>query len=122
MLVISCLLSVNSRIPTTDNRKTPENQGIRIHLRRLRDCLCFAHTSGGCPQTSIKTMRLRRSIFCFPGLHKASICRPGKQKTHENSWVLIAIAETEGFEPSKQFPVYTLSKRAPSATRTSLLN
>ena len=29
-------------------------------------------------------------------------------------------AETEGFEPSKQFPVYTLSKRAPSATRTSL--
>jgi hypothetical protein len=30
-------------------------------------------------------------------------------------------AETEGFEPSKQFPVYTLSKRAPSATRTSLL-
>ncbi len=34
---------------------------------------------------------------------------------------LIFNAETEGFEPSKQFPVYTLSKRAPSATRTSLL-
>ena len=31
------------------------------------------------------------------------------------------MAETEGFEPSKQLPVYTLSKRAPSATRTSLL-
>ena len=30
-------------------------------------------------------------------------------------------AETEGFEPSKQFPVYTLSKRAPSTTRTNLL-
>ena len=29
-------------------------------------------------------------------------------------------AESEGFEPSKQFPIYTLSKRAPSATRTTL--
>ena len=26
----------------------------------------------------------------------------------------------EGFEPSKQFPVYTLSKRAPSTTRPPL--
>ena len=32
------------------------------------------------------------------------------------------MAEREGFEPSKQFPVYTLSKRAPSATRPPLLN
>ena len=30
------------------------------------------------------------------------------------------MAEREGFEPSKQFPVYTLSKRAPSATRPPL--
>lgn len=30
------------------------------------------------------------------------------------------IAETEGFEPSVEFPLHTLSKRAPSATRTSL--
>ena len=29
-------------------------------------------------------------------------------------------AESEGFEPSIQFPIYTLSKRAPSATRTTL--
>lgn len=29
-------------------------------------------------------------------------------------------AETEGFEPSKQFPVYTLSKRTSSATRAGL--
>ena len=28
--------------------------------------------------------------------------------------------ERKGFEPSKQSPVYTLSKRAPSATRTPL--
>jgi hypothetical protein len=31
-----------------------------------------------------------------------------------------AMAETEGFEPSIRFPVYTLSRRAPSTTRTSL--
>ncbi len=29
-------------------------------------------------------------------------------------------AEEEGFEPSKRFHVYTLSKRAPSAARTLL--
>ncbi len=33
---------------------------------------------------------------------------------------LLNMAEREGFEPSKQFPVYTLSKRAPSATRPPL--
>ena len=30
------------------------------------------------------------------------------------------MAEREGFEPSKRFPVYTLSKRAPSTTRPPL--
>ena len=33
-----------------------------------------------------------------------------------------ALAEREGFEPSIRFPVYTLSKRAPSATRPPLQN
>ena len=31
------------------------------------------------------------------------------------------MAEGEGFEPSIRFPVYTLSKRAPSAARPPLL-
>src|SRR5438552_12148235 len=31
-----------------------------------------------------------------------------------------ALAERVGFEPTIRFPVYTLSKRAPSATRPSL--
>src|SRR6516162_7273434 len=31
-----------------------------------------------------------------------------------------AMAEREGFEPSIEFPLYTLSKRAPSTTRPSL--
>ena len=32
----------------------------------------------------------------------------------------IKLAEREGFEPSAQFPMHTLSKRAPSASRTPL--
>src|SRR5687768_1979805 len=35
----------------------------------------------------------------------------------ERRWM----AEREGFEPSVEFPLHTLSKRAPSTTRTSLL-
>src|SRR5437879_5054426 len=31
-----------------------------------------------------------------------------------------SVAEREGFEPSVEFPLHTLSKRAPSTTRTSL--
>ena len=30
------------------------------------------------------------------------------------------LAEREGFEPSIRFPIYTLSKRAPSTTRPPL--
>jgi hypothetical protein len=32
----------------------------------------------------------------------------------------LKLAEREGFEPSVEFPLHTLSKRAPSTTRTSL--
>jgi hypothetical protein len=32
------------------------------------------------------------------------------------------LAEREGFEPSIEFPLYTLSRRAPSTTRPSLQN
>jgi hypothetical protein len=32
------------------------------------------------------------------------------------------VAEREGFEPSRRLPAYTLSKRAPSATRPPLLH
>ena len=38
----------------------------------------------------------------------------------KNLSIIDDMAEREGFEPSKQFPVYTLSKRAPSATRPPL--
>ena len=31
------------------------------------------------------------------------------------------VAEREGFEPSVEFPLHTLSKRAPSTARPSLL-
>jgi hypothetical protein len=35
--------------------------------------------------------------------------------------LFLSLAEGVGFEPTIRFPVYTLSKRAPSATRPSLL-
>ena len=34
--------------------------------------------------------------------------------------ILVVLAERVGFEPTVRFPVHTLSKRAPSTTRTSL--
>ena len=37
-----------------------------------------------------------------------------------NFFILLCLAEREGFEPSIEFPLYTLSKRAPSTTRPSL--
>ena len=42
------------------------------------------------------------------------------KKGHHYSNELSQKAETEGFEPSIEFPLYTLSRRAPSTTRTSL--
>jgi hypothetical protein len=33
---------------------------------------------------------------------------------------IMSLAEREGFEPSIEFPLYTLSRRAPSTTRPSL--
>jgi hypothetical protein len=40
--------------------------------------------------------------------------------TSSNSFVLNQLAERVGFEPTLEFPLNTLSKRAPSATRPSL--
>jgi hypothetical protein len=33
---------------------------------------------------------------------------------------ILKLAETKGFEPLIEFPLYTLSRRAPSTTRTRL--
>ena len=42
--------------------------------------------------------------------------------SEENARILndLNLAEREGFEPSVEFPLHTLSKRAPSTTRPSL--
>ena len=48
----------------------------------------------------------------------------GNQKEKSYYFHMLAgrdsLAEREGFEPSVEFPLHTLSKRAPSTTRTSL--
>ena len=55
----------------------------------------------------------RRLLIRFESLHKISY----KQKRNYHPYT-----EGEGFEPSKRFHAYTLSKRAPSATRPPLLS
>src|SRR5579859_4070303 len=48
---------------------------------------------------------------------------PDAKWTHPIKFVdskVVIMAEREGFEPSIEFPLYTLSKRAPSTTRPSL--
>src|SRR6266851_2524463 len=43
-----------------------------------------------------------------------------KWRKLDSSSTHLGVAEGVGFEPTIRFPVYTLSKRAPSATRPSL--
>ena len=44
-----------------------------------------------------------------------------KARIMASSWVRdVKVAEREGFEPSRRFPAYTLSRRAPSTTRPPL--
>jgi hypothetical protein len=50
----------------------------------------------------------------------AAICSDSQSNAAEFLCSADCVAEREGFEPPIRFPVYTLSKRAPSATRPSL--
>ena len=43
-----------------------------------------------------------------------------RPKNHSNLLIIKELAERVGFEPTLEFPLNTLSKRAPSATRPSL--
>src|SRR5579871_558972 len=55
----------------------------------------------------------------FNNSRKLSIAKEhGPAKSGDESSAIMA--EREGFEPSIEFPLYTLSKRAPSTTRPSL--
>src|SRR5271157_2929909 len=51
--------------------------------------------------------------------HRRKPCTSGAY-THRLHIIDFIMAEREGFEPSIEFPLYTLSKRAPSTTRPSL--
>ena len=48
-------------------------------------------------------------------IHQASANKAQKKASSEKLAFYSLLAEREGFEPSIQFPVYTLSRRAPSA-------
>ena len=51
---------------------------------------------------------------------RVRIVHPGQQTKKAPRGDLLCLAEREGFEPSMEFPPYTLSRGAPSATRPSL--
>ena len=61
-----------------------------------------------------------KMVFNFTLKKWSPMCGVIDNKIGEFKYKTFFMAEREGFEPSKQFPVYTLSKRAPSATRPPL--
>ena len=67
-------------------------------------------------------LRLRRDGFLFSGGPLSALSAPRKTKNPRlHRGFCVVLAERAGFEPAIQFPVYTLSRRAPSTTRTPLL-
>ena len=88
---------------TTENRLARRSPTYRRHLAPDVSRLLGAAptTVGNRPASTEKTRGRPRSI---------------PECEHQRDWV----AEREGFEPSVEFPLHTLSKRAPSTTRTSL--
>ena len=55
--------------------------------------------------------------YRYPGTMRGHLSRAGFVSADEKQEKL---AEREGFEPSVELPLHTLSKRAPSTTRPSL--
>ncbi len=64
---------------------------------------------------------LRQRIYFYSvHFHTLNYLMRTKKPPTKTPEALISMAESEGFEPSVQFPAHTLSRRAPSTTRTTL--
>ena len=76
------------------------------------------HTGATSLQTCLVFSAPRPRPSKSPGIHRKTPGRPRAipECEHRRDWV----AERAGFEPAVEFPLHTLSKRAPSTTRTSL--
>ena len=70
------------------------------------------------PDLNTTTWVLPKSIRPRPGIQ--SCCSDCRLQGIAGSPSSTAMAERMGFEPMIEFPLYTLSRRAPSATRTPL--
>ena len=79
-------------------------------------------SSASCPTISGTSTWSRR--LCNPSTTRSArgchLCLRYDLSPMCPGWTIEALAEGVGFEPTIRFPVYTLSKRAPSATRPSL--
>ena len=57
-------------------------------------------------------------VFCSSSVYESKLSTQPRNKKPVTS--VTGFAERKGFEPSIRLPVYTLSRRAPSTTRTPL--
>ena len=66
--------------------------------------------------------RERQLLRNFFRINEGKLWReiPYRSFHNNKSFIYTFLAEREGFEPSIEFPLYTLSKRAPSTARPSL--
>ena len=94
------------RAGLTNTSRTPEGR-TRLNAR----------SRGGSFGTQIRRRRTREQRRGAMFTHRTPRGYRAQDSGEEDS---SALAEGVGFEPTIRFPVYTLSKRAPSATRPSL--
>jgi hypothetical protein len=101
--------------PATRGEGAEERRAPRQHTR--------PHTYG-CSVPGLTRFVSSRCVGPAPLPHPPPIIRACRSRIESAPGVRglggKKVAEREGFEPSIRFPVYTLSKRAPSATRTPL--
>jgi hypothetical protein len=102
----------------TRARSLPHDERIAM---RLRHCLLPASASvriGATPVARDPDL-LREMWGHLPSSRRGLTV----ERLQQYKWLIyneLRMAEREGFEPSVEFPLHTLSKRAPSTTRPSL--
>src|SRR5581483_10924710 len=83
--------------------------GGRLSLIHL-----FPHLQAGCGHPAAKDCERESACKCLFYSHFSNISEAQRKSAKDG------LSEGVGFEPTIRFPVYTLSKRAPSATRPPL--
>ncbi len=91
----------------------PSPRRARTGRRRSSGSAVTTQASRACPPVSDRTAGSWRRTTPRRGICPSQLTMNDRRNGS-------GLAEREGFEPSVEFPLHTLSKRAPSTTRTSL--